>query len=171
MHDLKAIFIGGLLIIMTGCASTFTRDTVIAPQATLQRSGSVLIATPENGSYGGYIYEGSGTATANAVRAAFSRFSNQVQVSRHCSQLQCLITNSPVFDYYAVPTILHWEDRATEWSGKVDKIEVKVVVYDRNQKVLTSQLIHGKSKWATFGGDHPQDLLPGAVNPYIESLY
>ena len=119
----------------------------------------------------GSIYEGSGTATANAVRAAFSRFSNQVQVSRHCSQLQCLITNSPVFDCYAVPTILHWEDRATEWSGKVDKIEVKVVVYDRNQKVLTSQLIHGKSKWATFGGDHPQDLLPGAVNPYIESLY
>ncbi|WP_254924651.1 DUF4823 domain-containing protein [Aeromonas sp. A35_P] len=29
----------------------------------------------------------------------------------------------------------------------------------------------GKSKWATFGGDHPQDLLPEPTEKYVNSLY
>jgi Domain of unknown function (DUF4823) len=36
---------------------------------------------------------------------------------------------------------------------------------------VASTLISGQSKWATFGGDHPQDLLPEPLNSYVESLY
>jgi Domain of unknown function (DUF4823) len=76
------------------------------------------------------------------------------------------------FDYYVVSEILHWEDHATEWSGLPDKIEVKIMVYDGGTgKELASTLIAGESKWATFGGDHPQDLLPEPLNSYVESLY
>ena len=62
--------------------------------------------------------------------------------------------------------------RATEWSGIPDKIEVKIIVYDGGTgKEVGSTLISGRSKWATFGGDHPQDLLPEPLNSYVESLY
>ena len=71
-----------------------------------------------------------------------------------------------------MPEILHWEDRNTEWSGIKDKIEIKLVVYDAaTGNELASTIIAGKIKWATFGGDHPQDLLPEPLKRYVESLY
>ena len=90
-----------------------------------------------------------------------------------CRELLCLKKDQSVsYDYYVIPEILYWEDRATEWSGIPDKIEVKVSVYDgQSAKELASTIILGKSKWATFGGDHPQDLLPDPLNKYVESLY
>lgn len=76
------------------------------------------------------------------------------------------------FEYYVIPEILHWEDRATEWSGIPDKIQVKISIYEgKTWKEVASTIISGKSKWATFGGDHPQDLLPEPLNKYVESLY
>ncbi|WOA51920.1 DUF4823 domain-containing protein [Dickeya solani] len=37
--------------------------------------------------------------------------------------------------------------------------------------LYTSVILSGKSKFVTFGGDHPQDLLPDSINNYISSLY
>ena len=75
-------------------------------------------------------------------------------------------------DYLFFPTILHWEDRATEWSGKADKAQIKIVVFDlRTSEVVSSATIDGKSGLATFGGDHPQDLLPGPVTKYVNGLF
>ena len=76
------------------------------------------------------------------------------------------------YRYYVAPEILHWEDRATEWSGRPDRIEVQISIYDVNmQTEIASSVITGKSAWATFGGDHPQDLLPEPTNAYVASLY
>ena len=76
------------------------------------------------------------------------------------------------FKYLVYPTILHWEDRATEWSGRSDKVEIKVVVVDvLTGNTITGSIIKGSSGLATFGGDHPQDLLPGPVNQFVSTLY
>jgi hypothetical protein len=32
-------------------------------------------------------------------------------------------------------------------------------------------VINGKSKWATFGGDHPQDLYPPPIEEYAAALF
>jgi hypothetical protein len=87
--------------------------------------------------------------------------------------LECLkIIQTDKYGYFVAPEILHWGDRATEWSGIPDKIEIKISVYDAQfETELASSVVNGKSKWATFGGDHPQDLLPEPVNQYVESLY
>ena len=74
--------------------------------------------------------------------------------------------------YLFVPAILQWEDRATEWSGKPDKVEVRIDVYDaQSGNVVHSSLITGQSGLATFGGDHPQDLLPGPFDEFARSLF
>lgn len=110
--------------------------------------------------------------TANAARAAFARYSSSTKVIGSCSRENCfteLVGNS---GYLVVPIILHWEDRATEWSGKSDRLEIQLSVYDlETQEELASSVLTGKSKWSTMGGDHPQDLLPDPVNSYVESLY
>ena len=167
----KLALVVGLSAGLSACASTYTRQTVTAATSTLVTTGSVLVAVPHDGSYGGDSYTGSGSATADAVRSAFSRYSNNVQVASGCSELDCLQSSSGHYEYYVVPQILHWEDRATEWSGKKDKIEIKISVYSTGTAPIASQVINGKSKWATFGGDHPQDLLPKPINEYVTSLY
>jgi hypothetical protein len=158
---------------LTGCASTYKQEVLNTPAAKLLVGKSVLIATPTNGSYGGKEYAGSGATTASAVRSAFSPYSNDVIVSADCKDLNCLKVNATSsYHYYVVPQIFNWEDRATEWSGKKDKIQIKISVYDGSDgHELSSSIISGKSKWGTFGGDHPQDLLPEPISSYVKSLY
>nr|BFE90111.1 hypothetical protein GCM10020185_06470 [Pseudomonas brassicacearum subsp. brassicacearum] len=84
----------------------------------------VTIATPVDGSYETTPYPASGDMTAAAVKTAFSYYTNRVTVMGACRELSCLRQNRPS-GYYVIPEILHWEERATEWSGLPDKIEVK----------------------------------------------
>jgi len=76
------------------------------------------------------------------------------------------------FIYLVYPTILHWEDRATEWSGKSDRVEVKIQVVDVKAGLpVETVLIKGRSGLGTLGGDHPQDLLPEPIEGFVSSLY
>lgn len=162
-----------VLVGLAGCASSYKHEVVTSPSAKLERGKAVLVATPKNGAYDRKEYPASGQQTATAVRAAFARFSDQVVISSRCSDLPCLQSEgAKSYTYLVVPEILHWEDRNTEWSGIPDRVEVKLVVFDsRSETQVASIVISGKSKWATFGGDHPQDLLPEPIKQYVESLY
>lgn len=160
-------------LLLTGCASTYKHDVVSQPIVKLERGKAILIATPQNGAYENKVYQSSGRQTAAVVQSAFARFTNNVTISSRCSDLACLRTESDLnFSYFVVPEILHWEDRNTEWSGIPDRIEVKLIVVGAlNNNEIASVVISGKSKWATFGGDHPQDLLPEPIKQYVEGLY
>lgn len=48
--------------------------------------------------------------------------------------------------------------RATEWSGKPDRIEIQISIYDDRRNEVATTVVSGKSKWVTFGD-------------YIRSLY
>lgn len=158
---------------ISGCSATYKQNIVIEPTVKLVRGKSIVISIPSNGFYESKEYAASGRMTALAVRAAFARFTSSVTVVPDCKDFVCLRKDqSVIYDYYVIPEILHWEDRATEWSGIPDRIEVKVSIYDgQSAKELASTVISGKSKWATFGGDHPQDLIPEPLNKYIDTLY
>lgn len=163
-----------LILMLYGCTATYKQNTLAQPSTKLVRGSSVTIATPTNGFYESEEYQASGKMTTYTVRAAFARFSNTINVLPECNNLVCLKASkaSTHYYYYVVPEILHWEERATEWSGLPDKIEVKISIYDdQTSRELASTIISGESKWATFGGDHPQDLLPEPINAYVESLY
>jgi hypothetical protein len=111
--------------------------------------------------------------TATAIKAAFSHFTSNVVVTEQCIGMDCLkLIQTDRYGYYVEPQILHWEDRATEWSALPDKIEIKISVYDASLGTeLASSVLTGRSKWATLGGDHPQDLLPEPVRGYVDALY
>lgn len=168
MHKIFALF---TLVLVSGCSAKYMQNDLSVPNSKLSSGKSLIIATPVNGRYGDDTYQASGEMTANAARAAFARYSNSITVSPSCSDIDCL-KNHQSFGYYVVPEILHWEERATEWSGLPDRIEIKVAIYDGETfEAVASTIFSGKSKWATFGGDHPQDLLQEPINSYIESLY
>jgi hypothetical protein len=152
-------------------ASAFKSETLTEPKEKLDKTGSVLVATPTDAIYGAKRYPGSGATTAAAILSAFARYNDSTEVSPDCRDLACLQGGAKPYRYYVVPQILRWEDRATEWSGKRDKLEIKLTVFSADGHVLASSIISSKSKLMTFGGDHPQDLLQKPLAGFAESLY
>jgi hypothetical protein len=161
------------LALLSGCASTYNREVVTAPGVRLARGAPVLIGTPRSASYNNTSYAGSGEQTATVVHSAFARFSNKVTVSAQCADLDCLATQGGgAYQYLVIPEILHWEDRATQWSGVRDKVEVKLIVVDGTSRAeVASMIISGKSQRAAFGSQHPQDLLAEPIRQYVDGLY
>ncbi|MEZ6927418.1 MULTISPECIES: DUF4823 domain-containing protein [unclassified Aeromonas] len=160
-------------LLAVGCSSTYQQSNVQTMTSKLDPSQGVLISQPQDGSYETTQYQNSGQMTAQAIYAAFSKKANRVEITTNCHGDPCLNNiQSTQFRYYVKPVILHWEERATEWSGKPDVIEIQLVVYDTlSKKSIANSSFKGKSKWATFGGDHPQDLLPEPTEKYVNSLY
>ncbi len=167
----KNIFLVTLLL--SGCSSaTYKQDGLNETSYKLEKSSLIYILTPKNGRYESKQYSESGRTTAEAINSSFAEYSSQTKIINGCSELSCaphpLESKST---YYVVPEILHWEDRATEWSMIPDKIKVKITVYNKNHTEVSSNIFSGKSKIWTFGGDHPEDLLENPVSKYVKSLY
>lgn len=171
MKKMMAFVLSAMLL--SGCSAKYNAAEVTKSTELMVRNKTVVVAQPENGVYETTVYAGSGGATSQAVLSAFSRYTDSASVVLACATLECLKEKRTLTDgYYVVPRILHWEDRATEWSGLPDKIELKITVYNSaTDRVIASSILSGKSKWLTFGGDHPQDLLTQPINSYIANLY
>ena len=169
----RHIFIGLIVVIVTGCASTYNYTDLHKIESMLDVNSGVLISVPKDGFYESRIYTNSGRMTANAFNAAFSKKVSIVDVIDSCHGENCLNSiDIQKYQYYVELNILHWEDRNTEWSGKPDRIEIQIVVFDtRTKQELVNSSYTGKSKWGTMGGDHPQDLLQEPTAKYVNSLY
>lgn len=167
----KIVLVAGI-IALAGCSANYHSVNLKTSTEKLAQNAPILIAIPKDGFYSTTIYHGSGQETASALQAAFARYSEKVNISSSCNEVDCLSKNSANEGYLVVPQILHWEDRATEWSMKRDKLEIKISVYKASDtSLLSSTIISGESKLATWGGDHPQDLLSSPINGFISSLY
>jgi len=162
------------LAVLAGCADRHRIERVVEAQQTLSPAASAYIAVPENGRYGSKAYDSSGRMASSIIAAAFMRRLVRVEqaarTENYDEALAAARKNGAT--YLVVPDILHWEDRATEWSGKPDRAEVRIKVIDTaSERLLASGLISGRSGLATLGGDHPQDLLPQPTEEYVRSLF
>jgi hypothetical protein len=120
---------------------------------------AISVTTPEDGIYMEDVYPNSGKVVARKLVAALTPYYPGSTVSSTGSRSVYLIE----------PKILHWEDRATEWSGKVDRVKVSLPLY-RSGSLVGSALVTANSSWWTFGGDHPEDLLDTPFESYSASL-
>lgn len=140
------------VILISGCASsqrlTTTRSAKIAGHS------RIAIRVPNDGGYEGEAAAGSGRAVVAGLQAALIRRFPAVEISERRDA-----------DFYIKPTILNWEDRATQWSGRPDRIGVSLQTFARSGALVDATLIEAKSSWWTLGGDHPQDLL---AKPFAE---
>jgi hypothetical protein len=162
-----------IALLITGCTATYHQQALSDNARKLDKGKGVFISVPEDGQYGNQTYFNSGKMTANAVKAALLKYTNTVKVSNECHADKCF-SAIPIetYGYYVKPEILHWEDRATAWSGKPDRIEVMLTVFDAATGAeISSASLKGKSKYVSLGSEQPQDLLLEPINKYVESLY
>lgn len=162
-------------LLLAACADSHRLMRGDGPQGIhLNTSDSLFIAVPDDGSYGAETYKGSGQSTAQVLYSAFAKHTHSAKVAHSTQSFDDAraTAKSDGQKYLIYPTILHWEDRATEWSMIPDKIEVKVEVVEVSTgNVLSAVVIAAKSGVATLGGNHPQDLLPEPIEEYAASLY
>jgi hypothetical protein len=172
---MRMIYVLMVAAFLSACADSHQLMRVGGGEAKkLDPNGIVYVSVPGDGVYGQTTYFGSGNNTTQIVVLAFSQHAKRVESGNEVQNFDAaLIAARKVgAKYLVVPTILEWEDRATEWSAIPDKASIKLAVVDTDTgATLDSVLIKGKSGLATFGGDHPQDLLPKPVGEYVSSLY
>jgi hypothetical protein len=163
-----------LIAFVGGCADTHRISRYENTGTRLLTTDKVCIAVPRDGIYGDRQYLGSGRTTAQVINSAFAEHVNNTQMLKAGESMEesLMTAKKTGYKYLAYPMILHWEDRATEWSARPDRVEVKITIIEvETGRTIESAIIKGKSGLATFGGDHPQDLLPEPVGEFISSLF
>ncbi|MDT8404538.1 DUF4823 domain-containing protein [Sulfuriflexus sp.] len=163
-----------MAVLLSSCADNHQLMRMGGNLPKLDQGGVVYVSVPGDGRYGQTIYYGSGQNTAQIVVLAFSQHLKRVESGHEYQDFNASLGVARKIGamYLVAPTILEWEDRATEWSGIPDKASIKLTVTDVSTgATLDSVILKGKSGLATFGGDHPQDLLPRPVGEYVNSLY
>ena len=161
-------------IFITSCADSHQILRTSSKSINLKTKSSAYISIPKDGRYGQTNYTGSGITVSQNILLAFSKHLTQVETGHeyqsYKESLDYAQTNN--FDYLIFPSILEWEDRATEWSGKPDKASIKIsIIKVSTSRTIDSAIIKCKSGLATLGGDHPQDLLVKPVDDYVNTLF
>jgi len=171
---------GGLLLLamalVTGCAHTYgtSRTYTDMPKPKLATDGNAYLALSKPGAIGKKIYPQSGMMTSEEIRKALTHYMPQVVVGGQPENYDTALASARRVKarYLILPEIQQWEDHPTEWTGQPDRIAVKIRVIDvTSGDLLDAVDISGISRWFTFGGDHPQDLLQKPVGAYIKSLF
>ena len=171
-NRIKSILILFTSIALISCASTYEKNSEYSYGHHFTPQERFVIATPEDGYYGTDTYHNSGKMLRDVI------YQNLVSIVPEARKLDDIKLFSEFelsdvdADYFIEPIILHWEDRNTEWSGKPDRVHILIQIYDiATGESVSKYDFSGKSKWATFGGDHPQDLLVEPIEEYVENLF
>jgi hypothetical protein len=168
-----AIAVLSLCAALAGCTHTYELDRLPGPTK-IGRDARVYVAEPEPGKYDVRPYTESGRQTRDAIAQAFAGRVSKVDVGVKPERKEAALASARQRGAtLAVVTVIeHWEERATEWTGKPDRIELRIEIFDvATGALVDSAFVSGKSRWATLGSDHPQDLLPRAVGDYVAELF
>lgn len=162
------------LCFLVSCSSKYKLGNFDAPASPLSASESAIVMLPADGVYGSKTYSGSGQTVTQELYTALIPHFKKVEAAKSIESADKTIESAKQnsIRYVFQPEILHWEDRATEWSGIPDKISISYSVWDtQTGEKISTYLGHASSKWATFGGDHPQDLVPHLTQNYIGQIF
>ena len=160
-----------LFLMLSGCTQykIYNAENEIS----LNKDVSLLVVCGNVASYDNKTYPNSGKNIARRVQGAFSKYLQEVEVNINQLTLQEALheTKKSKLDCLIYINIIHWEDRATEWSGIRDSAEIQLSIYDSRTKEKTGRyIISGQGTWWTFGGYHPQDIFKNVLDKLASDL-
>ena len=161
--------------IQAGCFSSYKIDAAgsgLHPK--FSQDDRIYIVVPRDGKYGATTYSGSGVTVARVLLSAFSRFASKVQLGLRFEELESALLSARDGDskYLVLPTILRWEDRATAWSGRRDRLQLRIDIIDVDLgSTVHSTFIEGQSGSFIWHSPSPEDLLEEPILEYVASQY
>lgn len=138
----------------------------------LSTNTTVALSVPEDISFNKAVHKQSGHKTASAFKTEFENKGVAVSLLSNC-QMNCLDEAKNMgSNYFVNLELLHWEERSTNWSGKADRLTIKVSVYDSpSGSLLTSSFLHTNTRIYSPSGGRVENFLPALSNQYVSSLF
>ena len=162
----------GIILLLSSCSTTYSYDTYNPDNIRLSKGKNVAIATSDDGFYGTDIYFGSGLSVSKIIRQFLREYCGKCDIFSDKEKIQDFTTEEMAqYDYIFVPSIEHWEDRATAWSAIPDRASVSIEIYDNSGILLIETLIESTSARMTMGTTDPSEIFAEAVQPFIASLF
>ena len=161
-------------LFITACTSKYKTDMFTAPSESLTWSGVAYIKLASDGVYGEKTYSGSGKTVTQNLHSVITAHSRKSVIAEKRQSFEDAMATAHEISATVLfePTILNWEDRATEWSGRPDQVTIRIVVWDvETRRELASSVEKASSKFFTFGGDHPQDLVPHMMKNFANKVF
>ena len=164
-----------LMVLGSGCASipAGPPNPVLGDSFDVPRTGVLCLAVPPDASDDGEPSVGSGQRIANAIETQLKRDGWQVrQVKAADSKAHCA---EKAGTHILVPEVIAFEDNATGWSGRPDRIEIRLtlipaasasqrtVIYEAASNVAAS----GALEW---GNADPSALLGRSLGESLARL-
>lgn len=160
------------------CTSTYQqRETsgVEASSARLDPGRTVFVSILADGRFGSRTYGGTGLLVAQKTAASFSRYARRVEIggSPAASRAELLAAARKAgAGYLVVPTITHWEQRATEWSGIPSRVSIGLVVIDAETGLeVRSSLLESRSAIMTLMRPNTDALAQHLLDEHVSALY
>jgi hypothetical protein len=175
-NDVKKIIIA-LCIALSACTASYHNQDLAGSGAIpthLTASARVYVALPADGAYESKVYSGSGRTTAQVVAAAFARHGSAVTIADAPVSRERVIADARAAgaQFAAVPTIAHWEQRATEWSGRPSRMAISLAMIDVPSGAVVSNVeLSGRSRIMSFTSTSPDSLLREPIGKYVDGLY
>jgi hypothetical protein len=165
-----------LTFLLAACQHTYDQVDLTKDKSgpKLSPASKIYVAVPPDASFKKNVIYDSGKMVAATVKDAFAAHAKKTYSGRNVETQPGALRTATLnkFDYVVYPSVIRWEDRATETSGLKDKIEIKIEVLSvETGEVVHGAVLKGRSRWLSDGNDHPRDLLAEPVTKYVTSLF
>ena len=161
-------------LLLASCVHKYAVPPPTSGGGYLEANSVVYVATPPDGvDDQPRTYESSGSWTSSAFVRALSDRGVSASTGAPARDVRDAMEGAREAgaQFVVFPRIVHWSDRATEWSGLPDKITLQVVLSEvQTGEVRDDRRLEASSRWATLGGDHPQELLPELTSRWAEGV-
>jgi hypothetical protein len=165
-------------IALAGCTASYQTQSLSGTGSIsttgMKTSSKVYVSIPADGSYGSKVYGGSGLMTAQEVAAAFANRGVPVFMGVRPEDREGALASARTSgaQYALIPTITHWEPRATEWSGRPSRMSVSLALFDVSSgTMLSNTALIGRSRIMSFTSTSPESLLHDPLEGYVNQLY
>lgn len=135
----------------------------------------ILVSVPNDAAYQGKPYPGSGQEVAKRTAAAFAKFDHDVVVADaalHGQQQLLAAARSIGAGYLWQPMIVHWEQRATAWTGIPSQVDVSLTVVDvETGREIRATVLEGRSDIRNMEQKTVEEMYSAALEQYAAGLY
>lgn len=165
----------GVVVLLMGCSVPRSEpEGRVVAGMTINPSGKVLILSVQDGQEQGQpVAKGSGQGMMVALRKALMAKGVPISTTDTNALLGGYEEASKLgFDYVLKCTITEWEDNATAWSGKGDKLRISVEIFDVKSRQLVAAGSHYRiATGFTLASGTPDRFMDECAHGALARIY
>ena len=170
---MKKVFVlfAAVLILLVSCVVVKTSEnfSIEKDGLILEKGKNILVATPADGVYEDQVYTGTGADVADSLREELLDYASAVKISKAKLFEEFKASELNSYDYFFIPTIIHWEDGIK--SQYSINVKVNYDIYDKNRQLLNSFDIEVNSSGSSQNDADPIDFIYKVLENNLDQVF